>query len=113
MTGTKDCIVDMDVLIAECKQEVSSFNPVPSRYEDFVVLRGEGILQRHRGGRGEVAGAMSVFAGRDDVYAMRWENQRSGKGGWGPAVKGGWGNARRPDREYLPFTDEVAPFAPR
>jgi hypothetical protein len=23
-------------------------------------------------------------------------------------VAGGWGNARRPDREHLPFTDEVA-----
>ena len=32
------------ILIAECKQEVSSFNPVPSRYEDFVVTRGEAIL---------------------------------------------------------------------
>lgn len=50
----------------------------------------------------------SLFAGRDDVYALRWENERTGKGGWGPAVAGGWANARRPDREYLPFTDDVA-----
>jgi hypothetical protein len=50
----------------------------------------------------------SLFAGRDDVYALRWENSRTGKGGWGPAVRGGWANARRPDREYLAFTDEVA-----
>src|SRR4051812_32049654 len=28
------------ILIAECKQEVSSFNPVPSGYEDFVMTRG-------------------------------------------------------------------------
>ena len=34
-------------------------------------------------------------------------NERSGKGGWGPVVRGGWANARRPDREYLPYTDEV------
>lgn len=37
-----------------------------------------------------------------------WENQRTGKSGWSPAVAGGWANARRRDREYLPFTDEVA-----
>ena len=55
----------------------------------------------------KVALFRSLFAGRDDVYAQRWENQRTGKGGWGPAVAGGWGNARRPDREYLPLTDEV------
>lgn len=56
----------------------------------------------------KVALFRSLFAGRDDVYAQRWENQRTGKGGWGPAVAGGWGNASRPDREYLLFTDEVA-----
>ncbi len=49
----------------------------------------------------------SLFAGREDVYALRWQNQRSGKGGWSPAVRGGWANAKRPEREYLPFTDEV------
>lgn len=49
----------------------------------------------------------SLFVGRDDVYAQRWDNERSGKGGWGPVVRGGWANARRPDREYLPYTDEV------
>jgi len=49
----------------------------------------------------------SLFSGREDVYALRWENERSGKSGWGPAVRGGWSNARRPDREFLPFTDEV------
>ncbi len=49
----------------------------------------------------------SLFVGRDDVYAVRWENSRTGKAGWGPAVRGGWANARRPDREYLPLTDEI------
>lgn len=47
------------------------------------------------------------FAGRDDVYALRWENQRTGRNGWGPAVKGGWHNVRRKDRELLPLTHEV------
>lgn len=49
----------------------------------------------------------SLFAGRDDVHALRWENAQSGKSGWGPAVRGGWANARRPDREYLPLSDHV------
>ncbi|MHB8671090.1 MAG: TOTE conflict system archaeo-eukaryotic primase domain-containing protein [Acidimicrobiales bacterium] len=50
----------------------------------------------------------SLFRGRDDVYALRWENSRTNKAGWGPAVRGGWANARVPGREYLAFTDEVA-----
>jgi hypothetical protein len=41
------------------------------------------------------------------VYALRWENSRNAKAGWGPAVKGGWANTRRLDRELLAFTDEV------
>jgi superfamily II DNA or RNA helicase len=56
----------------------------------------------------KVALFRSLFAGRDDVHALRWENQNSGKVGWSPAVRGGWSNARRADREHLPFTDEVA-----
>lgn len=49
------------ILVAECKQEVSSFNPVPSRYEDFRVVRGTALLDHHRGGGEEVGGALSVF----------------------------------------------------
>lgn len=55
----------------------------------------------------KVALFRSLFAGRDDVHALRWENGRTGKAGWGPAVRGGWANARRPDREYLPFDADV------
>jgi len=49
------------IIVAECKQEVSTFNPVPSRYEDFRVVRGEGMLAYHRGVGEEVGGALGVF----------------------------------------------------
>ncbi len=49
----------------------------------------------------------ALFTGREDVYATRWENPRSSKSGWSPAVVGGPSNAKRPDREYLPLTDAV------
>ena len=55
----------------------------------------------------KIARFRSLFAGRSDVYAVRWENARTGKAGWSPAVAAGWANARRPDREYLPLTDAV------
>ena len=47
------------------------------------------------------------FVGRTDVHALRWENPRTRKTGWGPAVRGGWGNSKKPGREYLPLTEEV------
>ncbi|MGH9280843.1 MAG: TOTE conflict system archaeo-eukaryotic primase domain-containing protein [Acidimicrobiales bacterium] len=48
-----------------------------------------------------------LFAGRDDVFATRWENASTGKSGWSPAVRGGWGGRRRANADYLPLTDEV------
>jgi microcystin degradation protein MlrC len=49
------------VLLAECKQEVSSFNPIPSRYADFRIVSGLDLLRHHRGVREELGGAISVF----------------------------------------------------
>lgn len=64
------------ILIAECKQEVSTFNPVLSHYEDFVVTRGQTILDYHRGQRSEIGGALTAFDTTSDieivpVYAAR------------------------------------------
>ena len=44
----------------------------------------------------KVALFSSLFIGRDDVHALRWDNTRTGKAGWGPAVRGGWANGGDP-----------------
>ena len=49
------------VLIAECKQEVSTFNPNLSRIGDFGVRRGNQILDYHRTIRNEIGGALGVL----------------------------------------------------
>ena len=49
------------IIITECKQEVSTFNPLPSRYEDFRIARGADLLTVHRGCGAEVGGALDVF----------------------------------------------------
>jgi len=49
------------ILIVECKQEVSTFNPARSHYEDFVIHRGDELIAHHRTMRNEVGGALSVF----------------------------------------------------
>jgi superfamily II DNA or RNA helicase len=59
-----------------------------------------------------VADKLALFAdrfrARTDVYAMRWENTRTGAAGWMPAVAGGWrkGMDRR-GAVHLPRTPEV------
>ena len=50
----------------------------------------------------------ALFAARTDVYAVRWENARTGKAGWLPAVRGGWRKGvPHTDRDYLPLTAEL------
>lgn len=50
------------------------------------------------------------FRARADVYAVRWDNVRTGTNGWMPAVTGGWrkGTDRR-QANYLLLTTEVIP----
>ncbi|WP_245714620.1 TOTE conflict system archaeo-eukaryotic primase domain-containing protein [Micromonospora inyonensis] len=48
------------------------------------------------------------FRARADVYAVRWDNARTGAAGWMPAVAGGWRKGRdRRGATYLPRTTEV------
>lgn len=55
------------IVIAECKQEVSSFSPATSCIEDFRIARGAALLDHHRRVREEVGGALSVFDADDRV----------------------------------------------
>jgi hypothetical protein len=58
--------------------------------------------------REKVAFYASLFRARSDVYALRWDSDRTGRGGWMPAVQGGFRKGVRPaDRHYLPLTEEV------
>jgi hypothetical protein len=50
----------------------------------------------------------ALFAARTDIYAIRWENSRTGQKGWLPAVRGGWRKGiPHAERDYLPLTSEV------
>ena len=55
------------ILINECKQEISSFNPVLSTYDDFLVHHGGEMVAYHRTVRNEVGGALSVFDVRPNL----------------------------------------------
>ncbi len=56
----------------------------------------------------KVAFYRALFRSREDVYAVRWDNARSGRGGWMAAVRGGFRKGVRPaERDHLPLTEEV------
>jgi hypothetical protein len=50
----------------------------------------------------------ALFAARTDVYAIRYDNRRTGKAGWVPAMRGGFRKGvPRSEWDYLPLTAEV------
>jgi superfamily II DNA or RNA helicase len=50
----------------------------------------------------------ALFAARTDIYALRYDNRRTGKAGWVPATRGGFHRGVPHDeRDYLPLTAEV------
>ena len=55
------------MLIAECKQEISSFNPVDSTYDYFTVNYGAELLAYHDGKGTEVRGALDAFKADSDI----------------------------------------------
>jgi len=69
------------ILIAECKQEVSTFNPALSHKEDFRFSYGEDVIQGRRGEQSEMAGALSMFDTRSDVQLVPAFSARAGSGG--------------------------------
>lgn len=69
------------ILIQECKQEISSFNPVPGRYEDFLIATGEAMLAYHRKVASESGGALEVFAGHPEVEVVGGYSARASTSG--------------------------------
>jgi microcystin degradation protein MlrC len=65
------------ILINECKQEISSFNPVPCRYDDFSYATGPDLLTIHQNVGTEVAGALEVFAKAPDIEIVPGYSARS------------------------------------
>ena len=55
------------ILVAECMQEISSFNPVITHYDDFAIKRGEELFAHHRGIESYVSGALKIFEAHADV----------------------------------------------
>ena len=68
------------VLIAECMQEISSFNPVPSEYGNFHVRRGDALFT-HRGLNTGVGGALGVFDASDDLVIVPAISAQAGSAG--------------------------------
>jgi superfamily II DNA or RNA helicase/very-short-patch-repair endonuclease len=76
-----------------------------------------GIVDRTSSPEAKIALFRSLFRGRDDVYARRFENRKTGRSGYAPACTNEWMRgicekphikcALCPHRRFLPLSDEV------
>lgn len=80
------------ILVAECKQEVSTFNPCPSGYGDFNVRSGAALFEHHRDVQSEVGGAMEVLQAAERVELVPV---------WGASCKTCGGTLAAPDWQRL------------
>lgn len=79
-------------------------DPTPTAIFDAAP----GPVQADSSPPAKVAFYAALFGARTDVYALRWDNPRTSRSGWVPAVRGGWRKGIPADqREYLPLTGEV------
>ncbi|MFP5072728.1 TOTE conflict system archaeo-eukaryotic primase domain-containing protein [Pseudonocardia nantongensis] len=77
----------------------------PGAAQSGLFLERPGPVTSASSAQDKVGFFRTLFASRRDVYATRWENVRSGRSGWMPAVRGGW--RKGTSRPYLHMTDEV------
>lgn len=68
------------ILVLDCKQEISSFNPLPSEYANFQISHAEELFN-HRGLNTELGGAFEVFEARPDVTVVPTIAARAGSAG--------------------------------
>ena len=77
----------------------------PAATQTGLFLDRPGPVTASSSGPDKVRFFRTLFAARTDVYAIRWENARTGRSGWSPAVEGGW--RKGTNRPYLRLTDRV------
>jgi superfamily II DNA or RNA helicase len=78
---------------------------LPKPAQTGLFLERPGPVTGSSSGPDKVRFFRTLFAARTDVYAIRWENARTGRSGWSPAVEGGW--RKGTNRPYLRLTDQV------
>lgn len=75
------------------------------------------LIDRRSSAEAKIRLFRSLFRGRDDIYARRFESRKTGKSGYAPACANEWVRdvcekprvkcAECPHRRFLPLTDEV------
>lgn len=88
--------------------ELTGDESAPSPQQSAAPLDHPGLVTMTSPTEAKVTLYQNLFRCRTDVYAIRWENRKTGRTGWGPANEGGWrARVERCPLRYLPLADQV------
>jgi hypothetical protein len=87
-------------------QEPEQLSILPPDVE-ATVATGMKPITNHSPVQEKIALFRSLFRGRDDVYAERWESEYSGKKGYSPVCENKWSVNPKEKKKYIPLTDQV------
>lgn len=121
MSLAAELVAELDNLRARCREleadnahlrgllrltPADARRPGPSQTAIFEASPGAVAISSPPAAK--VAFYATLFRARPDAYAVRWDSERLGRGGWKPAVRGGFRKGVRPaDRDHLPLTETV------
>jgi hypothetical protein len=77
----------------------------PGPVQTGIFERSPGPVHADSSAAATVAFFTALFAARPDVYALRWENTRSGKAGGCRPVRGGWRKGVPAEKREVPAAD--------
>ncbi len=69
------------ILVLQCEQEISSFNPVPTEYASFDIAVGSALIDANRQADTCVRGALDEFEARSDVTVVPVFGAKAPSGG--------------------------------
>lgn len=87
-------------LISEEKPSESQIPAPEVIHREADVFEETVLVHRHSPSEKKIALFMSLFRGRDDVYAKRWESQKTGKSGYQPVCANEWQASLCDKRKY-------------
>ncbi|MGE5302367.1 MAG: TOTE conflict system archaeo-eukaryotic primase domain-containing protein [Alphaproteobacteria bacterium] len=112
----------LGIEISEAKADYSQSEPASLAFDTRVEKTEEARIYEEHGlqNSSRTAGLHSnvstrekiklfraLFSGREDVYAVLWVNDRTGKKGYSPACEDPWSSRKANPKKYFPLTDEV------
>ena len=104
--------VDLEAALADFERQLSAIDEVarPAAFENAPVTGRSSAIEKF-------ALFRRLFAGRPDVFPVRWENARLGRAGYSPACSNEWVNGvcrkpkvkcgECPHQAFIPPSDEI------